>query len=59
MEAANFAIRSYPAARRFYDHKVARTNTIVARKALAHKLARAAWHVMRAGTLFDPSRVFG
>lgn len=59
MEAANFAIRSYPAARRFYERKVARTNTIVARKALAHKLARAGWHVMRTDAPFDPTRVFG
>lgn len=59
MEAANFAIRSYPQAKRFYERKVARTNTIVARKALAHKLARAGWHVMHAGVKFDPARVFG
>jgi transposase len=59
MEAANFAIRSYPAARRFYEHKAAKTNTIVARKALAHKLARAGWHVMRSEVPFDPARVFG
>lgn len=59
MEASNFAIRNYPQARRFYDRKKARTNTILARAALAHKLARAGWHVMHAGVKFDPARVFG
>jgi transposase len=59
VEAANFAIRSYPQAKRFYERKAAKTNTILARKALAHKLARAGWHVMHAGARFDPARVFG
>jgi transposase len=59
MEAANFTIRSYPAARHFYERKATKTNTILARKALAHKLARAGWHVMHAGTPFDPTRAFG
>ena len=59
VEAANFAIRAYPAARRFYEHKAAKSNKVLARKALAHKLARAGWHVMHAGAKFDPARVFG
>jgi transposase len=59
MEAANYAIRFYPAARRFVERKTARTNAIVARKALAHKLARAAWHVLRSNAPFNPARVFG
>jgi transposase len=59
MEASNYAIRFYPQAKRFYERKTARTNTIVARKALAHKLARAGWHVMHARAKFDPARVFG
>jgi len=41
VEAANFALRYCPQARRFYDRKKNRTNRIVAIKALAHKLARA------------------
>lgn len=59
IEAANFAIRSYPQARRFYQRKKARSNTILARKALAHKLARAGWHVMRTGQAFDSAKLFG
>jgi transposase len=41
VEAANFAQRYCAEARRFYERKKARTNGIVATKALAHKLARA------------------
>ena len=59
VEAANFATRFYPKAREFYQRKSAQRNTTVARKAIAHKLARAAWHMLRNGTDFDPKRVFG
>ena len=41
VEAANFARRYSPEAKRFYERKKARTNPVVAIKALAHKLARA------------------
>jgi transposase len=41
IEAAHFACRYCPEAKRFYERKKARTNSIVATKALAHKLARA------------------
>lgn len=58
VEAANFAIRSYPIANRFYHRKTAKTLPVVGRKALAHKLARAGWHVMRTGEPFNPNRVF-
>ena len=34
VEAAHFAIRHYPEAKRFYDRKAAKTNSIVAIKAL-------------------------
>jgi transposase len=47
IEAANFSIRHYEVARRYYQRKVSKTNTILARKALAHKLARASFFVMR------------
>ena len=58
VEAAHFAIRFYPEAKRFYDRKAAKKNTIVAIKALAHKLARATFHVLRDQQPFDPKRVF-
>ncbi len=58
VEAAHFAVRFYPEAKRFYDRKTAKTNSIVAIKALAHKLARAAFHVLHDQKPFDPKRVF-
>ena len=59
MEASHFAIRFHKACRRFYDRKASRSNPIVARKALAHKLARAAYWVQRNRVAYDPSRLFG
>lgn len=58
VEAANFAIRYSPRIKRFFDRKRARTNKIVAFKACAHKLARAAFHVMRDQVAFDEARAF-
>jgi transposase len=57
-EAAHFAIRYHDAARWFYQRKMARTNGIVAVRALAHKLARASYHVMRDKVEFNPDRLF-
>jgi transposase len=59
VEAAHFARRFCPEAKRFYERKKARTNTIVATKALAHKLARACYHMLKDGTVFDVKRCFG
>jgi transposase len=59
IEAANFARRYCPEAKRFYERKMARTNHIVATKALAHKLARACYHVLREHTPFEAKRCFG
>ena len=58
VEAANFAKRSDPNCRRWYDRKKARTSSTIATKALACKLAKAAWHLMAKGTEFDPARMF-
>jgi transposase len=58
VEAANFAKRSDPNCRRWYDRKKARTSTVLATKALACKLAKAAWHVMAKQTVYDASRMF-
>jgi transposase len=57
-EAAHFAIRYHDAAKRFYQRKLAKTNGIVAVRALAHKLARASYHVMRDKVEFNPERLF-
>ena len=58
VEAANFALRYCPQARSFYDRKKSRTNRIVAIKALAHKLARACYHMLRDQQPFDVNRCF-
>ncbi len=58
IEAANFARRTDPQCRQWYDRKKAKTSTVLATKALACKLAKAAWHVMRQGTDYDPRRMF-
>jgi transposase len=42
-----------------FERKRAKTNTIVATKALAHKLARACYHVLREQKPFDVQRCFG
>ena len=58
MEAANFAQRHDTACRKFYDRKKAQVNGIVATKALACKLAKAAWHMMSQNTDYDAGRMF-
>jgi transposase len=58
IEAAHGARRWCPEARRFYDRKKAATNDIVATKALAHKLARACYHMLKTGERFDVKRCF-
>jgi transposase len=59
IEAANFARRYCPEAKRFYERKKAKTNNIVATKALAHKLARACYHMLREQKPFEVKRCFG
>lgn len=58
IEAAHFASRYCPEAKRFYERKKARTNSIVATKALAHKLARACYHMLQENQPFDVKRCF-
>jgi transposase len=58
VEAANFARRYDERCRRWFDRKAARTNTVIATKALACKLAKAAWHLMAEKTDYDEQRIF-
>jgi transposase len=58
VEAANFAKRFCPHAQRFYQKKMAKTNGIVAIKALGNKLARASYYLMRDQVSYDPKRLF-
>ena len=57
-EAAELARRYENPARAYYNKKLAKTNFMVAHTALAHKLARAAYYVMRDQVPFDPGKVF-
>jgi transposase len=61
MEAAQFALRFNARAQRFYQRKLAKTNnnTILARKAVAHKLSRACYYIMRDHVPFDAMKAFG
>lgn len=59
VEAANFARRYDEPCRKWYDRKAAKTSKVIATKALACKLAKAAWHVMAEGTAYDSKRMFG
>ncbi|WP_028222846.1 IS110 family RNA-guided transposase [Paraburkholderia oxyphila] len=59
VEAANFAIRYSPQARSFYDRKKSKTNRALATKALAHKLARACYYMLRDQKPFDAKLCFG
>jgi transposase len=59
IEAANFAIRHDPTVRRFYQRMKARTKSVVARKAVAHKLARSCFYVLRDQVPFEVAKCFG
>src|SRR5262244_2873252 len=61
MEAAQFAMRFQPEAQRFYQRKLAksRNNTVLARKAVAHKLSRACYYMMRDLVPFEATHAFG
>ena len=57
-EAAHFAVRFEPLAQRFYERKKARTNGIIAIRAVARKLARATWMMLKHQTPYDARRMF-
>jgi transposase len=58
VEAANIAVWNYGYVKSYYQRKAARTNTVVAIKAVAHKLARACYHIISQQQAFDPKRAF-
>jgi transposase len=58
-EVAEMAIRFDATARKFYHRKASKTSFMAARAALAHKMARAAYYVMRDHVPFDPKKLFG
>ena len=58
VEAAHAARRYDAHCRRWFDRKSAKKGTTIATKALACKLAKAAWHVMAEAVDYDPVRMF-
>ena len=58
VEAAHFALRHCPQAKSFYERKKQQRNAVVATKALAHKLARACYHMLRERKSFEVERCF-
>lgn len=58
-EAAEISRRYDDNARAYFNRKVQQTNRMVAHNALAHKLARAAYYIMRDGVSFMPEKCFG
>ena len=58
VEAANFARRYDENCRRWYDRKAAKTMKVIATKALACKLAKAAWHTIAQQCAYDERRMF-
>ncbi len=58
VEAANFCIRHNVQAEKFYQRKKAKSNGVVAIKALSNKLARASYYMMRDQVPFDSQMLF-
>ena len=57
-EASELARRFDKACRGYYQRKMQRTNAAVAHSALAHKLARAGYYLMRDGGSFQAEKLF-
>ena len=57
-EASELSRRTDGNARAYYDRKRQKTNLMVAHAALAHKLARAAYYIMRDQVPFMPEKLF-
>ena len=59
VEAANHAIRVCPKAQRFFQRKMSKSNRVLATKALANKLTKATYYIMRDQVAFDAQKLFG
>lgn len=57
-EAAELSRRYDEHARRFFNRKMAKSNRMVAHKALAHKLSRATYYILRDQVDYDPLKLF-
>jgi transposase len=58
-EAAELSRRYNESAKAFFNRKSAKTNRMIAHAALAHKLARASYYIMRDGVEFNNNKLFG
>ena len=59
VEAANHAIRCCPKAQKFFQRKLAKSERVLATKALANKLTKATYYIMRDQVAFDSEKLFG
>src|SRR5258707_1018049 len=59
VEAAHFARRGDEQCRKWHDRKAAKTMNVLATKALACKLAKAAWYLMTEGVDYNAQGMFG
>ena len=58
VEGANHAIRCCPKAEKFFQRKLAKNKRVLAIKALANKLSKATYYVMRDQIAFDEDKLF-
>jgi transposase len=58
IEAANHAIRCCPKAQKFFQRKMAKGKRVLATKALANKLTKATYYIMRDQVNFDEEKLF-
>jgi transposase len=58
VEAANFAIRFNARIKSFYQRKQSKSKRVVALKAVAHKLCRACYYIIRDQVAFDIGKAF-
>jgi transposase len=58
VEAANFAIRFSARIKSFHQRKKAKSHAVVALKAVAHKLCRACYYMMKNRVAFDVTKAF-
>ncbi len=58
MEAAHYAAIWEPAIKKYYQRKKDKTHIMIAKKALANKLARACFHMLKHKEPFDVNRAF-
>ena len=58
IEAANFSVRYNDRIKAFYQKKKAKSNGIIAIKAVANKLARACYHILKDQVTFDVNKAF-